>query len=204
MNFKNMSNLEIASFISQELSNIGIKTTLSGGFAVETYTNKRYVSEDIDLVDQSVYRHADIDKKMKELGFVKLGKIYKHKDMKYTIEFPSSPLAVGDEIINDVEEIKTEYGNLRIITPTDCVKDRLAIFFHWEDKRGLEQAILVAIENDVNFENIKEWATNEGEIKKFNIFYEQYQERILKELDKDIPDTSNEEESTINSKRKLR
>jgi len=33
-----MTNLEIASFICQELMDIGIKTTLSGGFCVEIYS----------------------------------------------------------------------------------------------------------------------------------------------------------------------
>jgi len=34
-NFKGMKNLEIASFLCQELLDIGVKTTLSGGFCVE-------------------------------------------------------------------------------------------------------------------------------------------------------------------------
>jgi len=50
-NFKEMDNLEIASFICQELLDIGVKTTLSGEFCVEIYSFGEYTSMDIDLVD---------------------------------------------------------------------------------------------------------------------------------------------------------
>jgi len=63
-NFKDMSTIEIASYICQELSNIDIKTTLSGGFCVEIYSFGEYTSMDIDLIDQSVFKHNEIRKNM--------------------------------------------------------------------------------------------------------------------------------------------
>lgn len=154
-NFKEMNNLEIVSFICQELLDIGVKTTLSGGFCVEIYSFGEYTSMDIDLIDQSMFKHKEIKKKMLELGFVEEGKHFRHPDMQYTVEFPVSPLAIGQELVKEISEIETEYGVLRLITPTDSVKDRLAAYFFWNDERSLEQAILVALKNDIDFENVR-------------------------------------------------
>jgi hypothetical protein len=46
-----------------------------------------------------------------------------------------------------VEELVTSTGILRIISATDCVKDRLAWYYHDNDKECLEQAVLVAENN---------------------------------------------------------
>jgi hypothetical protein len=39
--------------------------------------------------------------------------------------------------------------------PTDCVKDRLAAFYHWGDRQGLEQAILVLKTNAIDIDSVK-------------------------------------------------
>ena len=33
------------------------------------------------------------------------------------------------------------YLDLGLLSPTDCVKDRLAAFYHWKDQQSLEPAI---------------------------------------------------------------
>ncbi len=176
-NFKKMSTIEIASYICQELSDIGVKTTLSGGFCVEIYSFGEYTSMDIDLIDQSVFKHKEIKQKMKEIGFIEEGKHFRHPDTKYTVEFPASPLAIGEELVKEISEIETEYGVLRLITPTDSVKDRLIAYYAWNDDRSLEQALLVAINNDVDIDNIKSWSEREREIEKFKYFLEEYKRR---------------------------
>ncbi len=95
----------------------------------------------------------------------------------YTVEFPASPLAIGQELVKEISEIETEYGVLRLITPTDSVKDRLAAYFFWDDERSLEQAILVALKNDIDFENVKLWSEREQETEKFEFFSSQYKSR---------------------------
>ena len=86
--FKNMSALEIATYVSQQLLDNDIPTTLSGGFCAEIYTSGEYTSADIDLIDQSILKERQIQKIMLNMGFIKQGKHYKHEDTKYTVEFP--------------------------------------------------------------------------------------------------------------------
>jgi hypothetical protein len=40
--------------------------------------------------------------------------------------------------------------------------DRLAGYFHWNDRQGLEQAIAVARRHPVNLIDIERWARDEG------------------------------------------
>lgn len=51
---------------------------------------------------------------------------FEHLDTEFGIEFPSGPLMAGEECIEKVAERKTAVGTLRLLTPTDSVKDRLA------------------------------------------------------------------------------
>lgn len=176
-NFKKMSNVELAAYVCQKLYDIDIKTTLSGGFCVEIYSFGEYTSMDIDLIDQSIYKHNAIKKKMIELGFFEEGKHFRHPDIKYTIEFPASPLAIGQELVKEISEIETEYGVLRLITPTDSVKDRLAAYYFWNDDRAFEQALLVALKNDIDINNVREWSKKEGELDKFHLFFKEYEKR---------------------------
>ncbi len=59
---------------------------------------------------------------------------------------------------------------LRLLTPTDCIKDRLAAFYHWDDEQCLQQAIWVAQQNKFDLESVKKWSLSEGAEDKFSLF----------------------------------
>ena len=182
--FKGMSTVEIATYISQQLLEHGIPTTLSGGFCAEIYTSGEYTSADIDLIDQSILKERQIKNIMENMGFKKVGKHYKHQDTKYTVEFPASPLAVGKTLVKDVCEIETEYGVLRLLNATDCVRDRLMGYYAYDDERCLEQAILVALNQpeSINFALVESWSKEEGDEKKYNRFFQEFSKRKIGEF----------------------
>ncbi len=66
-------------------------------------------------------------------------------------------------------------GSLKLLTPTDCVKDRLSAFFHWNDAQALEQALLVAKGHPIDLDNIKDWAIDEKHLHKFEQFLKRLQ-----------------------------
>ena len=177
--FKGMDTLEIATYISQQLLDNDIPTTLSGGFCAEIYTSGEYTSADIDLIDQSILKEREIQKIMLNMGFIKQGKHYKHEDTKYTVEFPSSPLAIGKTLIKDVWEIKSEYGVLRLLNATDCVRDRLVGYYAYDDERCLEQAVLVALNQlkNIDFSLIETWSKDEDDEKKYDRFFQEFSKR---------------------------
>ena len=82
---------------------------------------------------------------MKEIGFIKKGKNYVYPECEhFFVEFPSGPLGIGeDNNIKPNEEI-IDGSVIKILSPTDCVKDRLASYIHWQASDCLDQAIMVA------------------------------------------------------------
>jgi hypothetical protein len=72
--------------------------------------------------------------------------------------------------VKEIVEIKYSTGILRVISATECVKDRLAAYYHWGDLPSLEQAVLVAKANDVDLNEIDRWSEIEGSSDKFDKF----------------------------------
>jgi hypothetical protein len=107
---------------------------------------------------------------MKSIGFEEEGRHFVHPDTKFFVEFPTGPLAIGKERIERASELSTAIGRLRLLTPTDCVKDRLAAFFHWKDRPSLEQALLVARDQKIDMNDVRKWSALEGHEPKFREF----------------------------------
>jgi hypothetical protein len=57
-----------------------------------------------------------------------------------------------------------------MLTPTDCVMDRLAWFYHSNDPQGLAQAIEVARRHRVSLARIERWSEGERAREKFREF----------------------------------
>jgi hypothetical protein len=54
-----------------------------------------------------------------------------------------------------------------LLSPTDCVKDRLAAYYHWNDRQCLEQALLVAAMRTVYLKEIERWSAVENKPAEF-------------------------------------
>ena len=50
---------------------------------------------------------------------------------------------------------------MRLLSPTDCVKDRLTWWFHAKDRQCLEQAVAVTQTADVDVEELRRWSKGE-------------------------------------------
>ena len=57
-----------------------------------------------------------------------------------------------------------------VLTGSDSVRDRLAAFYFWDDLQALEQALMVARDNEINLSMIEAWSEKEGALGKFEIF----------------------------------
>ena len=161
---------EIAALVSEALERAGITAVLSGGAAVSIYTENAYMSRDLDFISsESLDR---IEEALSELEFERVSiRYFTHRDTEFYVEFPSGPLAFGDDIVGDWARMETSAGVIQIVTPTQCVMDRLAAFYHWNDPQGLEQAVAVATSRDVDVEAVKDWSEREGNASKFNRFF---------------------------------
>jgi hypothetical protein len=157
-----MSVGELAAYISNHLRKLGIDVVLSGGSCVTIYSEGKYVSMDLDFIETRFASPNEIREAMIGIGFTPDNRYYKHPETDYLVEFPSGPLSVGKEPVGSVIELEYSTGVLRILSPTDCVKDRLAAYYHWKDLQSLEQAVIVAQAQEVDLEEIARWSREEG------------------------------------------
>jgi len=167
---KNMSQVELAAYIQDSLQAEGIQVVLSGGSAVSFYSSNKYVSKDLDLINTGFARRSKIKSVMDKLGFKEQGRYFIHSETTFFVEFPDGPLSVGEEPVKEVSEFELATGTLKVLSATDCVKDRLCAFYYWNDLQGLEQAVLVAKSQTVDLKEIKRWSKVEGKEKEYKSF----------------------------------
>jgi hypothetical protein len=165
-----MSQVELAAYIQDALQANGIEVVLSGGSAVSFYSGNKYVSKDLDLINTGFARRSRIKSVMEAVGFKEKGRYFIHMGTSFFVEFPDGPLSVGEEPVKEVSEFALSTGVLKVLSPTDCVKDRLCAFYFWNDLQGLEQAVLVAKNQQVDLNEIKRWSKVEGKEQEFKAF----------------------------------
>lgn len=160
---------QLAAMVSVELAAAGITAVLSGGAAVQIYTSGLYVSRDLDFV--SAAGHREIEAVLKRLGFVRQeGRHFVHPSCPYTLEFPPWPVAIGREVIREWGTRAVGPLTIEILTPTQCVMDRLAAFYHWRDRQALDQAVAVAASQDVDLDVVRRWSDAEEQGGRFAEF----------------------------------
>lgn len=173
MTISNHSTLTDVCFaVSEALAARGISAVLTGGSAATVYAPDVYTSYDADFItDESL---ADIAEALALIGFQRHGKsrLFIHPDTKYTIDFPKGPLAVAGDYITETATLTRGSVHLRILSRTDCIRDRLSHFFHWNDFTALNAAVGVATNNpaDVEMPLLRAWAEREQELEKFAEF----------------------------------
>ncbi len=160
---------DVAAQVSQALTDAGISAVLTGGGAVSIYSANQYQSFDIDFVTAASRR--ELAAIMSELGFRHgAGRHYEHPATKLVVEFVAWPVTVGDEVVKKWARLPTSAGTLHLLTPTQCIKDRLAAFFHWRDSQSLEQALLVGKTHRISMAELARWSRAEGHAEAFEEF----------------------------------
>ena len=177
--WKGMSIRDVAAAVSEHLHASGNETSLVGGACVSIYTDNAYESFDLDFVSHEP--HKRIEAALAEIGFKSTGgRHFDHPACKYYAEFVAPPVSIGEELIKKLKRVETPFGFLNLLTPTDCVKDRLAAYIHWKDTQALEQALLVALDNRIDMAKVKTWAAKEGGQTAFGRFKSELAKRRTK------------------------
>jgi hypothetical protein len=165
------SRAELAAIVTKALAQGGISCVLVGGAVVSIYTNNKYESRDLDFISDG--EHKKIIQIMKSLGFKNVGKDFYHQNTSLSVEFPAGPLGIGDRVPVKAEgKIRVKGITVILLSPTQCVMDRLAWFFHNNDRQCLDQAIEVAKAHPIKIKAVQKFAADEGAKEKFKIFAE--------------------------------
>jgi hypothetical protein len=150
---------ELAAMVCAALRALDDEPVLVGGAVVAIYSDGRWVSDDLDFVS---WRD---DKKrrpvMEELGFRKRGAYWVHPDTELFVQFVSPPVMIGHKHVRQPARLPTAAGEVTILSPLDCVLDRLAWHLDRGDAQTLAQAIDVARAHEVPIDAIEAWLAGE-------------------------------------------
>lgn len=153
---------ELAAYIAEHLRSKGIETVLVGGACISIYSANEYSSFDLDFIITGSSTRQKVRAALTEINFTEENRYFINPQTPFFVEFPSGPLAIGDEPPTEISTLIFSTGNLQLLSPTDCVKDRLAAFYHWKDRQSLEQAILIGRDHAIDIADVRRWSVNEG------------------------------------------
>lgn len=164
-------------YVAAHLVRNGIDTILVGGAVVAIYSEGAYRSGDLDFV-LLTYRSEKLPQLMKEIGFeVRESRHYSHPLCKHMIvDFASGPPGIGEDSRITPAEVKASGTIIKIYSPTDCIRDRLASYVHFKARECLDQAVLVAERHPFDREKIRNWCMKEGAPEAFADFERRLEE----------------------------
>ncbi len=165
-----MSPEELAGLVCQALREAGITVTLSGGACVAIWSGGKYVSADLDFIEEGPVPRRRVAEVMKTLGFQPdEGRFFVHPDTPIFVEFPTGPLMVGDERVERAARATRRPANC------DCSVRRTA------SKTGLRHTSTGTTgrhwnrpyswrAQKIDLDDVKRWSDAEGNAEKFRRF----------------------------------
>ena len=163
---------EVAFEVCTALDAAGVQAVLSGGGAATVHAPRAIQSFDLDFILTFRPPENEAARALEVLGYRREGVEYRHLSSPFLLEFPRGPLAVGGDLIEDWETLRTADQLLHLLTPTDSCRDRLSAFYHFADRSSLKQAcdVRAAAPDRVDLEVIREWSDREGRGEAFEEF----------------------------------
>jgi len=173
---------QVAACVARALSRARIRAVLTGGACATLYSKGAYQSSDLDFILQSAVTRQELDDVMKSIGFRRNGNHYVHSRTAFFVEFPVGPLGIGEDI--DIRPVVRRIGGIgvRLLSPTDSCRDRLAAFYYWNDLQSLSTAIQIASRSNVDLKVVRAWSRCEGASSKFSEFLKVLDQRRGKRL----------------------
>ena len=155
--------------ISGKLKEHGVGVILTGGACAALYA-LRTKAQSLDFVI-SEYHVEQMTTLMETLGFQpKELRSFTNTKAPFEIHFVPAPATVGDEVVTDFTTLKSREGVIALLTPTDCVRHRLAAWYRWGDDEAFEQAVAVAKRHPVNLPAIARWSEWEWSTERYEEF----------------------------------
>ena len=168
--WKHCTEEELWHYVAWHLEGAGIRSVLVGGAVVAIYTEGLYRSGDLDLVQDDAGR-TRLREVLSQIGFEpSRSRYFKHPACPHLfLEFPRGPVELGEQFPVVPAEIEVEGRILRLLSPTDSVKDRLAGYIHWKSRANFDQAALICQqqETQVDLEEVRRWCAEEGGVAAF-------------------------------------
>ena len=154
---------ELWRFVATHLEKRGVGVILVGGAVVSVHSHDAYRSGDLDFVTEDLFVRRNIEEVMAEIGFQRQRRHYVRPDCEHLfVELVSGPVGIGEDTKIVPQEVTEGGVTIKLLSPTDCVRDRLAGFIYHGTRDQMDQAVLVASMHPVDWEKIEEWVQGEA------------------------------------------
>jgi hypothetical protein len=161
---------DIAREVALALEAEGLSAVLTGGACASLYSGGAYQSSDLDFVLMNAVPASRLERAMASIGFAHRGGHFVRPGSPFFVEFPKGPLGIGRDIRIEPARFRIRGASVRVLSATDACRDRLAAFYHWDDRSGLKAALAIARRNPVNLRRIRAWSEGEGALPAFEEF----------------------------------
>ena len=161
---------DVARCVATALKSADIHAVLTGGACASLYTRGGYKSSDLDFIIQNAVAPKQLDGAMASIGFKRVGNQYEHPDAQFFVEFPAGPLGIGDDLLVESVEYRIKGTVISALSAADSCRDRLAAFYHWNDRQALRVAVSIALGHRVNLTSIRRWSEQKNALPKFEEF----------------------------------
>lgn len=149
---------EIASYLKTQ----NIEAILVGGGVASIYSQGKYVSGDLDFVIGWANDHKEIKTALLAVGFTKNGTIYRHPTTSISLDFSSPPVDIGEGNDPEIDTLNYNGQVIKILSPTECIKDRLNKYVGFRDQTALLAALAVAKEAPYSLAKVEEFCKRNG------------------------------------------
>lgn len=168
---------DVVRTVAQALDSAGIDAVLTGGACASLYSRGYYQSSDLDFIIQNAVSSVELDAAMGGIGFRRAGNQYEHPATRFFIEFPAGPLGIGSDLHIQPVAFRIKGAIVSSLSPTDSCRDRLAAFYHWNDRQALRVAVAIALRHRVNIDAIGQWSRKELASEGFSEFLKEVARR---------------------------
>lgn len=153
---------DVAVAVGDALRRAGIRAVLTGGACAHLYSGGTYLSRDADFVLGAPCSREDLDRALATVGFKRDRDRYVHAVVRFFVEFPRGPLGIGEDVhVRPVWRTRRAAKTLAL-SATDACRDRLAAFYHWNDRQSLAVAVAIAVRHRIAFAKVRRWSRKEG------------------------------------------
>jgi hypothetical protein len=160
----------VALRVGSALDKHGIRGVLTGGACASLYTGGAHHSVDVDIILTGVVSRSELDVAMASVGFERRRDRYIHPRLPFFVEFPRGPLAIGSDHRIRPVTYRRRGSRMLALSATDACRDRLAAFYHWNDRQSLGVAVLIAARHRVGMSAIQRWSEGERALDRFEEF----------------------------------
>ena len=122
--------MELAATVANHLRQHDIQVVLVGGLSVEIYSENIYLTKDIDMVDISYRKPAQLHKAMAAIGFEKTGRVFSNKTTDITGGLPR--VAEPEAFFKASGRALFDHGQFDYLVAAHLVKTWTAAHQGWE------------------------------------------------------------------------